>query len=313
MENKRFKALLEKFEKGKTTDKENDTIEMFFENMQKEGVNPQDIIKDLGLKNRIYNNISHQIKTKPNKKINRTLVAITAAAACVILYFSIANILNSSTSDKKVWIALENFDQNPKQFFLPDSSSIWLSENSSLKYPIDFNKNTRTTKLSGQAFFDITKNPQKPFSIKTGKLTTKVLGTSFNIIENDSLVEVSVSTGLVNISVGNQDLQLSPNQKISFQSSSEKLIKTNTNAQLQQLWFKGEVVLDQVKLADLTKVLEEIYGISFVFKDENAKTAILYSLRVKKDEPLPKLIQRLNFINEVQLKINNNMVEIRKQ
>lgn len=305
---KRFKALIEKFEKGKTTEKENEAIETFFENMQKESVDLQDFKKDLGLKNRIYENISRRIK--PKKKINRTIVAITAAATCLVLYFLTSNILNSSIFNNKDWIVLENFEQNPKQIFLPDSSTIWLSENSTLKYSRDFNKNNRTTQLYGQAFFDITKNPKKPFSIKTGKLITEVLGTSFNIRENDSLVEVSVSTGLVNISVDNKNLQLTPNQKISYKSASQKLVKTNTNGQLQQLWFKSEVVLEQVKIKDLTDVLKKLYKKPFVYKNQEAKKVKLYSFRINKNEPLSKLIKRINFLNEVRLKTKNNMVEI---
>lgn len=312
MENKRFKALLEKYEKGETTSKENEALEAFFENMQKEGVEEQDVKRDLGLKNRLYADILRQIKTKHNKKINRTLVAVSAAAACIIFYFSIGNIFNPFLSENKDWITLENFEQNPKQFFLPDSSSIWLSENSTLKYPIDFNTNTRTTKLNGQAFFDITKNRQKPFSIKTGKLTTEVLGTSFNIIENDSLVEVSVCSGKVNITVENQHIDLLPNQKINYQTTTKQLIKSNTNSQLRQLWFKDEVVLDEVQLLDLVEVLEELYKTPFIFKDDEAKSVKLYSLKIKRKEPLPKLLERINFINEVQLKIKNNMVEIKK-
>lgn len=312
MENKRFKVLLDKYDKGETTAKESEAIEVFFEKMQKGGVDFQYIKNDLGLKNRIYADIFRKIKTSRKKKINRILIGVAASAACIVLYFSIGNIFNQSSSEKQHWIALENFEQNPKQFFLPDSSTIWLSKNSTLEYKKDFGNESRVTKLSGQAFFNITKNPKKPFSIKTGNLTTEVLGTSFNIKENDSLVEVSVSKGLVNISVGSQNLKLTPNQKVSFKTASQTLVKTNTNAQLQQLWFKGEVVLDKVKLADLSEVLEELYGNTFVFKDENAKTVTLYSLRIKRDEPLPKLIQRLNFINEVQLKINKNMIEIRK-
>lgn len=310
MENKRFKDLLNKFEKGKATNIETKALEVFFEKMQKDGINSKNIKNELGLKNRIYANIYSKTKARTQKKIYQAFIGITATAACIILYFTIGNIFN--TSKNQGWIALENFEQHPKQFMLPDSSSIWLSKNSILKYSKDFGKEKRATKLSGQAFFEVTKNPRKPFSIKTGNLTTEVLGTSFNIKENDSLVEVIVSTGLVNIHVGNQNLKLTPNQKISFRNSSQKLVKTNTNAQLQQLWFKGEVLLNQVILLDLSEVLEELYGIPFVFKDEKTKTVTLYSLRIKKDEPLQKLIKRLNFINEVQLKINNNEVEIRK-
>ena len=108
------------------------------------------------------------------------------------------------------------------------------------------------------------------------------MGTSFNIKQNDSLVEVSVNSGLVNVSVENQNLKLKPNEKVRYEICHLKvLVKTNTNAQLQQLWFKGEVLLDQVKLTELAQVLREIYRKDFVFKDDEAKKVKLYSLRLK--------------------------------
>jgi len=311
MKSKRFKELLAKYEKGTVTKKELEVLESFFENMQKDGVNLDDVKRDLGLKNRIYTNINREIKSSFKNRINKTLVAVSAVAACIILYLSINSIFNLSGIEQQNWITLENIKEAPQQFYLPDSSSIWLSQNSKLEYASDFGQQKRSTQLYGQAFFDVTKNPDKPFSIKTGELVTEVLGTSFNIKQDDGLVEVSVNSGLVNVSIDDQNLKLSPNEKARYQSASQSLTKTNTNAQLQQLWFKGEVLLDQVKLTELAEVLREIYRKDFFFKDDEAKKVKLYSLRLKQDEPIQNLIDRINFINDVQLKNKKYMVEIR--
>ena len=313
MESKRFKELLSKYEKGTATTQELEVLESFFENMQKDGVNLDEVKRDLGLKNRIYTNINREIKSSSKHRIKKTLVVVSAVAACIILYLSINSIFNLSGTEKQDWITLENSEEVPQQYYLPDSSSIWLSQNSKLEYALDFGQQKRSTQLYGQAFFDITKNQNKPFIIKTGELVTEVLGTSFNIKQNDGLVEVSVSSGLVNVSVDQQNLKLSPNEKVSYESASQSLIKTKTNAQLQQLWFKGEVLLEKVKLTELAQVLSEIYKKDFVFKDDEAKKVKLYSLRLKQDEPLQNLIERINFINEVQFKNKKNIIEIRKK
>ena len=67
-------------------------------------------------------------------------------------------------------------------FDLPDGSKVWLNANSELRYPSDFNADTRTVELTGQGYFEVTKNAHKPFIVKADKdYSVEVLGTSFNV------------------------------------------------------------------------------------------------------------------------------------
>lgn len=83
---------------------------------------------------------------------------------------------------------------------LPDGSSVWMNKGSEIKYNSEFEE--RTIDLVGEAYFEIKKDPAKPFSIHCEKSIIKVLGTSFNVrsIKGEKEVEVVVSTGKVEVS-----------------------------------------------------------------------------------------------------------------
>ena len=85
---------------------------------------------------------------------------------------------------------------------LPDSTVIWLNASSTLSYPSYFNGDTRTVELIGEAFFDVSRDENKPFIIQSGSLTVNVLGTSFNFkhYEEDSQAVLAVVTGTVALS-----------------------------------------------------------------------------------------------------------------
>ncbi|WP_192350289.1 FecR family protein [Algoriphagus sp. Y33] len=86
---------------------------------------------------------------------------------------------------------------NVSAFLLPDGSKVWLSTGSKLEYAEDFPANRRVN-LSGEAFFEVIRNPKSPFMIMTGDVATEVLGTSFNLKSyNQSSVELSVYSGRV--------------------------------------------------------------------------------------------------------------------
>ncbi|MEE4196073.1 MAG: FecR domain-containing protein [Bacteroidales bacterium] len=87
------------------------------------------------------------------------------------------------------------------EIILPDGTQVFLNENSSLKYPEEFNGTQRKVKLTGEAYFDVTRDEQKPFVIEANHAEIKVLGTSFNVRTNvdDTEVEVYVESGKVEI------------------------------------------------------------------------------------------------------------------
>jgi transmembrane sensor len=108
---------------------------------------------------------------------------------------------------------------------LPDGSMVWLNAGSKLTYTKDFGKKNREVMLTGEAFFDVTKNPEKPFLIQTNSINIKVLGTAFNVkaYPEDKQTETSLIRGNIEVTIKNR-----PNDKI-FLSPSEKLVVENSS------------------------------------------------------------------------------------
>ena len=164
---------------------------------------------------------------------------------------------------------------------LPDGSQVILQPNSRLSYEESFVGKTREVYLAGEGFFDVKKNPNKPFMVYANGLVTKVLGTSFTIkaFETDKEVVVNVKTGKVSVysqkTIHNQDpetygLVLTPNQKVVFSKEDERLTRNLaekpvillTSQELLQFSFKDSAI-EQIFYA-----LEKAYGVEIIYDKE---------------------------------------------
>ena len=308
-----FKIILKKYEEGTATQKEIERVESFFDEMQKGGKNPADFKYNLSLKNKIYKRIE---KNKKPKIIWRWAIAASIVFLLGFNFYSVSNnkgILFFGNQNKTAQVLKVTHLNEQVKVYLPDGSLVVLNGDSSIEYPKNFNDTIRLVKLKGEAFFDVTKNPKKPFVIESGKITTKVLGTSFNIRETKNTTEVVVNAGLVNVTSKQESVFIKPNQKVIYKKNTNKLYKKEVNAEVTNLWRKEEVVLEKIKIEELVVELQKLYKIPFVFKTDNLKEEYFYSLKLSKNETLDNLLERINFINEVKLIKNNNMVEIVKK
>jgi transmembrane sensor len=117
-------------------------------------------------------------------------------------------------------------------YYLPDSSRITLDMNSRLTFPEKFTDSVRMVTLTGEAFFDVKKNPLQPFIIKAGKSQIRVLGTSFNVraYENEKSVQVTVVTGKVRFTSANKkgrvsSVDLTPQEHVVFSKETGEVSK----------------------------------------------------------------------------------------
>jgi ferric-dicitrate binding protein FerR (iron transport regulator) len=167
-------------------------------------------------------------------------------------------------------------------FELVDGSKITLEPGSELRYGNEFGDEKREVFLSGEAFFEVKKDSQRPFLIYTGKLVTKVVGTSFRIkaYEQDDNISVSVRTGKVtvyrqNSKIGNSrslstEIVLIPNQKAVFEKDQELIIKTlvETPVSINETSQNTSLAFEETKISDVFSRLEGIYGIKIDFDKE---------------------------------------------
>jgi transmembrane sensor len=152
---------------------------------------------------KLYNKFEEEglLETKQKKFSIRRIAEIAAVFVVGILlttlvYFTFSN------SETKGWQVASTYENTEiKQVELSDGSIVYLNANSKLYYPETFEGETRTIQFEGDGFFEIAKNPAKPFIIKAKEAEIKVLGTSFNVNtkKGEDRVEVLVETGKVKL------------------------------------------------------------------------------------------------------------------
>lgn len=180
------------------------------------------------------------------------------------------------------------------QLILPDGSTVWLNAGSKLNYEKINETGVREVYLTGEAFFDVVKNPKRPFIIHTSSIDIKVLGTSFNVkaYPDDKTVETSLIRGSVEVTVKNRPEEkylLKPNQKLilfneAFAEKTEKdqravpvnmpvikirqlsYLKGDTAA-IETSWVRNKLEFVDESFVDLGKRMGRWYDVEFEFKN----------------------------------------------
>lgn len=227
------------------------------------------------------------LNTLPQKKILREINWLKVAATIFLVLsvgIYIGNNVNfwqkglSKNFPSKVTETQNNGNQ-PLVLKLGDGTAVTLKKGSKLLVASDFGLQNRKVYLSGEAFFEVKKDPQRPFLVYAGGIVTKVLGTSFNVraYKNEAKTLVAVRTGRVTVyqqeklGVTNEthpeQMLITPNQQIVFEKKNEKLVKTlverpvilSTNLNIKE--FKYE----ETPISKVLIELEQAYGVRIVF------------------------------------------------
>jgi len=172
-------------------------------------------------------------------------------------------------------------DGQTKQITLPDGSRIHLNRGTKISYASNaFNLKLREVWLSGEAFFDVAKNADKPFIIHTGDMTTTVRGTSFNVKVYPQLGEnvVSVRTGKVQISQqGKQLAMLTPNEQIIYNTLNNQYETGVADGENAAGWRNGRLIFNSANIEELKLRLKQQYHVDLVIQDKALKDIMLNS------------------------------------
>ncbi|KIC95993.1 FecR family protein [Flavihumibacter solisilvae] len=201
---------------------------------------------------------------------------IIAAAAIVLVLVMAFWIYQSSPATINYRVA-HNANGVRSTIVLPDGSKVWLGADSRLKYPELFTQDNRTLELDGEAFFEVVKNPEKPFIINMKDGAIRVLGTSFNVkaYSADGVIVTSVATGKVafvpSIRSGADSVFLTPGRKASYRTANGALTVSETDASNDRAWIDGVLNFESETLSDIARTLSRYYGKQIVFRDNKAK------------------------------------------
>ncbi|TKB97201.1 FecR family protein [Pedobacter cryotolerans] len=153
---------------------------------------------------------------------------------------------------------------------LADSTRVWLNANTSLKYPTEFLEKNRMVYLDGEAFFDVSKNKEKPFIVKTKVGDILVTGTRFNIdaFAKDNTFETSLFEGGVELYQNDQKIaSLKPNQKSTFIDG--KIIISTIDGEDDYLWRDGIFAFKDKNLAEILPSLSKSFNVKISIQSKN--------------------------------------------
>jgi transmembrane sensor len=199
------------------------------------------------------------------------------------------------------------------QLTLWDGTKVILNSGSSIKYIKNFEPNQREIELIGEAFFDVTKDPTRPFIVKTKHLSTRVLGTSFNVkaFEDEDLV-VSLLTGKVEIIVNSdtpETVSLMPGEAISYKPEGQKLKKGGFDSRKILAWTQKIIVFDQTPMGEIKRVLENWYGVKIQFINQPSRDLEI-TARFN-DQSLKDVLEGLSYSARFEFEIQEEKVVIK--
>ena len=223
---------------------------------------------------------------------------IYSIAASLLLLLAVGSMAFYIVGNKKevaMYIVTSGI-QNMQSVSLPDGTFVQLGPGSRLTYPANFTGETREIQLSGQAFFDVCKNPAKPFIVHTSNMQIEALGTAFEIfdyeIENKSetvLLNGSVRINLNRTTGDMKEFILSPDEKIVHDRWIDSTYIQPVDADKYTAWRKQKILsFENEKLSMIIPRLEQWYGRKVMCQQDLAdKYRFTFKVR---DESLERIL-----------------------
>ena len=156
---------------------------------------------------------------------------------------------------------------------LADGTRIWVNAGSTLRYPERFAPGKREVFLSGEAYFEVAKDPDRHFVVKADGLEVEALGTAFNVkaYEEDDEIIASLREGRVRTSVGGHVDILDSGQSLSYSKVSGKVELEDDDVEYHLKWRENELAFRGETLEEIADMLDRLYNVNIEFDSENIK------------------------------------------
>ncbi|HKJ43338.1 MAG TPA: FecR domain-containing protein, partial [Sunxiuqinia sp.] len=154
-----------------------------------------------------------------------------------------------------------------------DGTKVWLNAGSTISYNPMLSGKNRLVSLKGEAYFEVTKNPQRPFIVDTKKLQVKVLGTHFNVkaYPEDKTTETTLEEGSVELKLkeypNQAPVKLKPGEHAVFESHKKDIKIEKTDTYLLTAWRDRKFVFKDATLKQIIEQLEKFYNVRIHLKD----------------------------------------------
>jgi len=214
-------------------------------------------------------------KIEKQKKI-RVLDIFQKVAAVLILPLMVATLWFALFI---AWHTLEIPAGMRSEFYLPDSTKVYLNSKTSLSYPLTFNDTIREIKLSGEAYFEVAENKEVPFIVNTGRINVEVTGTEFIATRypHEELTEIVLVEGGINLFQGDYHtnkkdiVQLKPGEKALCLDSDKEMAIDKVNTGKYLAWKEGLLVFRDDPMPEVVRRLNRWFNVDIQLEGPELK------------------------------------------
>lgn len=205
-------------------------------------------------------------------------------------------------------------ERSSTQHMLPDGSIIWINQGSQISYDPEFIR--REISLEGEAFFDVEKDPDRPFIVLAGESKTTVLGTRFNlkVNQNEGSVDLFVEEGRVAFSAQNRTTEatiVQLGQAASLDSESLAIVKIPKGDKNQMSWKSKQLHFDHLELGYVIQTLEDYFGIDMEVSHPGIMNCDFKSTFI--NPTIQEVLQTIEFSLNAKIEQNNQTYLITAQ
>lgn len=191
---------------------------------------------------------------------------------------------------------------------LSDGTKVMLNANSTLEYPASFDDaEVREVRLKGEAHFEVTKNPHRPFVVKAGEMQTQVLGTIFDVkAYRKDAPKVTLMQGKVKVSNADTEVEMRPGQTATLQADKIVVSKASPSA---SDWLEGDFDMDQVTLAEAMSDIGAWYNKTVVFQSQVNMDKLIH-FRFSRRASLQEIITALNEMGVARIRMEKGKIMV---
>lgn len=191
---------------------------------------------------------------------------------------------------------------------LSDGTCVHVNSGTRVVYPLTFGTGDRTVFVEGEAYFEVARDTERPFIVKTGNVSVRVLGTKFNVFayqgENPNVVLVE---GSVNIATSRSSRRMKPGQKVEV--SGDRLGEPEkVDVESYISWTNNELIYDNEALSSVFKRLQTYYGVTFDLRCDISRMRV--SGRLSLAENPSDVLSSISFSVPVELSLNESVVTV---
>ncbi len=276
-------------------------------------VNEKSVIKPGGDKAVLTLSDGSKIILEDAKKgllANQAGVSIQKTADGELLYSFAKNV--SSVSEVLPQEVIYNKIETPfggkYQINLPDGSKVWLNSASTLRFPALFSGNTREVELNGEAYFDVAKNPNKPFKVITKDQIVEVLGTQFNInsYSDEETFKTTLIEGSVKIIYKDRVVLLSPGQQFQPSLKSSKVIEADTEEVT--AWKNGYFLFKDEDIQSIMRKVSRWYNVDVNYSGNIPDVG--FGGNISRSKDINEVLNVLQLTNAVHFKVEGRRITV---